>query len=612
MAEKQKLLLRKGSLANLSTLPKQAGAISITTDVPGIYYDVSATERIRIGDFIPVDNLSALADKARTGLSETALYYAEDENVLAKYDSKQGKLVWINDTSKLTQEDTKLHNLINGIYGATISEDTVIEHTILGNAGKIAELEEAIGNVDGNVIESISVKIGEGGSELVKGPDAQKKITITLPKGLSNYDSGSEISTINDGITTNTKLIKQVYGNGGNIPTTGNATVHQNAQNIETIKGAEWNNETIKGNATAISNLKGNVTNYDSATVTGNAKDIADLKGTVTGYNSATVTGNAKEIADIKTSLDDITKTNGTIDTKVAALKGDNQDTINDITVYGNNNAITALKGNISTANTVLGNAQAISDLKGNVSDYSSATVTGNAKEIADLRGNSNTANTVLGNAKEIGDIKTQLDTITGVGTGTTYSTIAAGVSAANAYTDSAIEQLSDSLNGTIASANSMTFRGTVNSVAANWWTGVVKAGDTYVIGSNDIRIDISGDGVIDLNDEPCRIGDLLVASHDATGDTYPQIVREAGHNFTSTSPGWYLIRTGYDKNLENRLQVANNEITLQSYAGTDLGSVSFVAPKVVNIDDAQKAGSNIEITTSETDIQFNLVWVDF
>ena len=32
-----RLLLRKGSLDSLSKLDKQAGAISITTDVPGIY-----------------------------------------------------------------------------------------------------------------------------------------------------------------------------------------------------------------------------------------------------------------------------------------------------------------------------------------------------------------------------------------------------------------------------------------------------------------------------------------------------------------------------------------------------------------------------------------------
>ena len=590
-----RLLLRKGSLANLSDLDKQPGAISITTDVPGIYYDVSKTERIRLGDFIPVESLEKLADKARSGLSETALYYAQKENVLARYDGS--KLVWINDTSDLQEDikdlvdaDTEFQNLITAIYGETIPGTP--EHTIVDIAKDLSQLKKDLGefeqNADVNIIESISAKIGNDGSELASGPDDGKKITITLPKGLSNYDSGNELSTIGDNITGNTNLIKRVYGNGGNIPASGNATVYQNAQDISTIKGDGWTSETIKGNADAIAALKGDNSNY----------------------NSATVTGNAAEIADINTELENITKIDGTIDTKVAALKGTDKDDIDDITVYGNKNAITDLKGDANTANTVLGNAKAITDLKGDANTAN--TVLGNAKAIADLKGTENSGTgTVLGNKAAIVDINTQLDTITGKGTTTHYSTIAAGVEAAKGYTDEEIKKLSEALSGTIASANSMTFKGTVNDASRAWWTGDVKAGDTYVIGSNDIRIDINGDASIDNNDDPCRIGDLLVASHEVTGD-YPLTIREAGHNFTIDNPGWYLIRTGYDTNLENELVVENNEVFLQSYAGTDLGSVSFVAPKIVNTDDTEKAGSNIQIVTSGTEIQFNLVWVDF
>lgn len=70
----------KGLLANLP-VAKSAGSIYITTDERAVYFDYDENNRIRIGDFISVASISALPESASTD----ALYYAESENVLAKF-----------------------------------------------------------------------------------------------------------------------------------------------------------------------------------------------------------------------------------------------------------------------------------------------------------------------------------------------------------------------------------------------------------------------------------------------------------------------------------------------------------------------------------------------
>jgi hypothetical protein len=74
-ATKEKLLLRKGlhaDLINPSKCPIIPGAISITTDEPGIYIDLAKDNnhdgdyRVRIGDVIVVPSLTALLESTAT------------------------------------------------------------------------------------------------------------------------------------------------------------------------------------------------------------------------------------------------------------------------------------------------------------------------------------------------------------------------------------------------------------------------------------------------------------------------------------------------------------------------------------------------------------------
>ena len=85
------VLFKKGELAGLKNAPIQEGTIYITTDERAMYLDVSATQRIRLGDFIEVADIDSLPTG---GANISALYYATKENVLAKWSGS--KWVQIN------------------------------------------------------------------------------------------------------------------------------------------------------------------------------------------------------------------------------------------------------------------------------------------------------------------------------------------------------------------------------------------------------------------------------------------------------------------------------------------------------------------------------------
>ena len=79
MANNTMVSFKRGS--NLSNLAIADGQFIINTSERSIYVDVGS-ERLRIGDFVSVANTNALP---ATGANETALYYVEDINCLAKW-----------------------------------------------------------------------------------------------------------------------------------------------------------------------------------------------------------------------------------------------------------------------------------------------------------------------------------------------------------------------------------------------------------------------------------------------------------------------------------------------------------------------------------------------
>ena len=131
------LLFRKGPLSGLANLPIKNGAISITTDEPGIYIDHNG-KRSRVGDFIVVPNMAALDDYKLDVTDESkrynahALYYVVADDALARWDGT--KFALINDRSSLVDSLAKLNTALSGLT-------TIVENqgkSITANATAIA------------------------------------------------------------------------------------------------------------------------------------------------------------------------------------------------------------------------------------------------------------------------------------------------------------------------------------------------------------------------------------------------------------------------------------------------------------------------------------------
>ncbi len=207
MANTEALLLRKGlhaDLVNPAKCPIVPGAISITTDEPGIYIDLAQDDkhtenyRIRIGDVIVVPKLEDLLNSTATDaqkFSANALYYAEDKNVLCKYNPSTNKFIWINDTSTLSNSISTLNTAITTInntigqaasgnaatagktlfgaieteYARAVAAEQALQAAIDAIAGEdggsIAELEEEV-NALGQTVNKLSGDVSTNYTEL--------------------------------------------------------------------------------------------------------------------------------------------------------------------------------------------------------------------------------------------------------------------------------------------------------------------------------------------------------------------------------------------------------------------------------------------------------------
>lgn len=84
---------QQGLLSSLGSKSIVNGTLWFTTDEGAIYLDTNG-KRVRFGDYITVDNVNALP--AAGHAYESALYYAKNENVLARWDKTNNKWVQLN------------------------------------------------------------------------------------------------------------------------------------------------------------------------------------------------------------------------------------------------------------------------------------------------------------------------------------------------------------------------------------------------------------------------------------------------------------------------------------------------------------------------------------
>lgn len=607
----EKLLLRKGSLQNLHSVPKIPGAISITTDVPGIYYDVNTTTRIRLGDFVSVATLADLSKLAQEGnLNETVLYYVQDQNVLAKYSatatenadgSKSPGLIWINDTSSLDSRIATLERQIGGI-GDNASALSKLQEIIDGNAPSANKYTDS--NTVYSNIEAIKGSIGQ--SDDTTDTTVYGKINKEVANlserindiiGGTDGDSTGSISGLQEQIDDLKDADSEL---GKRIQVIEDKKIEQNAEYNKII--------SIKRNNTTLSIAQDrsvNINVIDQIKVNGTA-----LTETSDHSVDISIPTKLSQLTDDKGFSDDISSNTALI-TRVYGADSIPENTANGLkTIVENATAIANLKGNESgyTSATVSGNAKRIAEINGDIASYTGSTINGNAKAISDLKGKSTDnaqSGTVLGNQNAIASLTSSITNITTPTTGIIDTRVAAGVQSAKDYADT-------QLNTKITQLNSMTFKGPASS--GKWWSGTVYAGDTYVV-SSEFTYTYS-----DVT-YTCHLGDLLVAAVDQDPtNKYDATVILPPSAGSSTDDIWYHIQTGYVDAQEPTLGLVadangGNKIQLTSHAGSNQGQIEFSSQHFLQTDEAgltTEFNGNLTITKTATGFEFGLAWVDF
>lgn len=118
------VFFKRGTLSSLNNQPINNGTIYITTDERAMYVDIGEDQRIRLGDFVEYANWAAIT--AIENPNPHSLYYANSENILAKWDAT--KRVWAQVNGQVA-----INNLISRIDQSadTANDVTTVTTSIL-------------------------------------------------------------------------------------------------------------------------------------------------------------------------------------------------------------------------------------------------------------------------------------------------------------------------------------------------------------------------------------------------------------------------------------------------------------------------------------------------
>lgn len=220
------LLFRKGPLSGLTNLPIKNGAISITTDEPGIYIDHNG-KRSRVGDFITVAKMSDLAQyKLNTNDEETrynahALYYVIENDALARWDTTAKDFKLINDRTTLVNSLAALNQALTALTG--------VVGTNTANIKKIAEFDE------NNTLKSGALK-----DEIDRATAAEQALGKRIDDiiGGENGDSVASLrAALNKEITDRSEADAQILAKAN--------TAQQEVDALEGVVGTEAANSGL-------------------------------------------------------------------------------------------------------------------------------------------------------------------------------------------------------------------------------------------------------------------------------------------------------------------------------------------------------------------------------
>ena len=170
---------KKGLLANLPSTYSE-GTFYVTTDERAIYLDVDGSNRIRLGDYQAFATIDAL--KANTNPSETALYYVEDINCLAKWDGTD--YIQINrDTGMTSVEVTGSGNAVTAaVYSADGRKLTLTKGATFATREYVGEIPE--GYTEQTIVAYINKKAEET-LEAANGGSSESAASVK--EALDNY-----------------------------------------------------------------------------------------------------------------------------------------------------------------------------------------------------------------------------------------------------------------------------------------------------------------------------------------------------------------------------------------------------------------------------------------
>ena len=624
------LMFRKGLLKNLANAPKVAGTISITTDEPGIYLDLSATERVRIGDFISYPTLAALKATVTEGavFSTNALYYAEAENILCKYDGSQFK--WINDTTELKTTLSTLSGTVTG-HGTAISNleenlDKEVEDREAAVADLQAQITALVNGATGDTLASLRQALN---AEIERSTGKDNDHTAAIA-GLN-----TALANANAAITAEETRAKKAEGdlNAAIVDeaSTARAAELANKTAIESEAATrkakdEQHSSDIAGLTSRMNQAEADILAEQQARATEHlalSQAIADEKSRAEGKEGelnaaiaaeksareAADTQYGSDIAGLQTRMTNAEKAitdNNTahtnkenelaqsIATEKSRAEGEEKKLDDAIKqeVTDRTNAINGLASTVAGHGTSISNLEKdlnaldeeVDDLAADLAEEVAARQAADAellqkinKEIQDR------TDAVNGVTSQISGVRTDLGNEVTNRT-TADNKIREDFAKADADTLAAAKAY---VNENLKAADAMKFMGGVGSADGTKLdlpTGTdtpVEAGWTYVVTAT-----------YTFGDVTYYAGDLLIAKADQ-------------NDAATYTGGWEHVKTGYDKTHDPKMTATNNEIRLSSRGttGGDLGKVKIVS---------NNANLVIATDAAKNEISVSMEWGSF
>lgn len=260
------IVMKRGQLANLNAQAIVDGTIYVTTDEGAMYVDVG-NSRIRLGDFVPVETLTALQNI--TPISEKAMYYVKEGNILARYDSVNSRWIQINKAGIVNVQTTGSGNAISDIS------------TTVDQYGQLTL-----------VVTKTTISGGSGGSA---DPQVYQDIS----------DLQAAVRKLNGTASTAGSVAKAVAD--AKAALLGSPTTYMTIEALETALGE------VSSTASAADTLsKANKSSLDalSPRVSQAESDISSLQGTIGSSDSS---GLRKRIADLETALNLLNNSDPTV-----------------------------------------------------------------------------------------------------------------------------------------------------------------------------------------------------------------------------------------------------------------------------------------------------------